>query len=49
MAHPNEPSLEELQARKAELYTSESTDDNIRRLHAIGIQIKRRKAEDGLV
>ena len=45
MAHPNEPGLEELKALRNELYRSESTDDNLRKIKAIEAQIQRREAE----
>ena len=41
MIHPNEPTLAELKATEKELYAAESTDENAKKLHAIGMQIKR--------
>lgn len=45
MPHPNEPSIEELKKREKELITSESTEENMKRVKAIGIQIQRLKKE----
>ena len=45
MIHPNEPTIDELRNIERELFTKESSDDNMKRLHAIGVQIKRRKEE----
>lgn len=41
MIHPSEPKLEKLKEIRAELFGSESTDDNLRKIKAIEIQIKR--------
>ena len=44
MAHPNEPSLYELKIRRKGLYAAPSTDDNLRRIKAIEVQIERKEA-----
>jgi len=41
MKSPREPSLEELNSIRAELFTAESTDENMRKIKAIDIQIAR--------
>lgn len=46
--HPNEPSMEELKKIQKELFVAESTDDNMKKIKAIEIQIKRREAEEGI-
>jgi hypothetical protein len=42
--HPNEPSTERLTIMRRDLANAVATDDNIKRLHAIDAQIKRRGA-----
>lgn len=44
--HPNEPSIEELKKIQKELFTSESTDDNVKKLKAIELQIDHREKEE---
>lgn len=46
MAHPNEPSVKTLKEIRLALFTSESTDDNIKKIKAIDGQIARREAEN---
>ncbi len=45
MPHPNQPSLEELKRIMAELYASESTNENMKKIQAIEAQISRTEAE----
>ena len=45
MLHPNEPSIDELQKRRKELYAAEFTADVERKIKAIESQIERHKAE----
>lgn len=47
MTHPNEPSLEELKKIYKELLTAPSTDENMKKIHAVEVQINRRKKENG--
>ena len=42
--HPNEPTLAELKKLELELFTAESTDENMARLNAIQKQIARHEA-----
>ena len=46
MAHPNEPGLLELKDIERELFTADSTDENMQRLKAVQSQIKRREKEE---
>ena len=46
MIHAYEPKLVELKEIRAELFRSESTDDNLRKIKAIEAQIKRHE-DDG--
>jgi hypothetical protein len=41
MRHANEPTLEELKKMRTELYTAPSTNDNLRKIKAIEVQITR--------
>ena len=43
--HKNEPNLETLKRIQKELMIAESTDENIKKLKAIEIQIERQKKE----
>ena len=45
MAHPNEPSLEVLEERRAELYAAECTVEVEKKINAIEVQIARLKDE----
>ena len=46
--HTNEPSIEDLKERRATLYGSVSTDENVKKIEAIEAQIARREAEDNV-
>lgn len=43
MAHPNEPELSELKDIRRALYAAESTDENLKKIKAIELQIARRE------
>ena len=43
--HKNEPSMEELKRLRRELYTAESTDENVKKIEALEHQISRRELE----
>jgi len=45
MIHTSEPKLAELKEIRSELFKSESTDDNLRKIKAIEVQIKRHEKE----
>jgi hypothetical protein len=45
MAHPNEPSIEALKEIRARLFTSDSTDENMKKIKAVEAQLLRREAE----
>ena len=40
--HPNEPNVGELKLRRHELYTMESTPENLKKIEAIEAQLKQR-------
>jgi len=44
MIHECEPKLEELKAIRQELFSAESTDENLKKIKAIECQIGRHKA-----
>ena len=41
MTHPNEPSLEVLKQIRKQLVSAPSTDENVKKLHAVSLQIER--------
>jgi len=43
--HPNEPKLDELKAMQKALYTAKSTDEDMKKLKAITLQIERIQKE----
>jgi hypothetical protein len=44
--HPSEPKLPDLLKRRADLYSEESTDENMQKIRAVERQINRREAEE---
>lgn len=44
MIHPCEPTLEELVSIRAKLFSSDSTDENFKKIRALEAQIERHKA-----
>ena len=49
MKHPNEPTLAELKCMRVELYQAASTPENLKRIKAIEVQIKRNEAEEAAI
>ena len=46
LIHPQEPSLSELRKIRKELYSAESTNENMKKIEAIEAQIARHELEE---